>query len=147
MLSSSSSLAVLKRCGAFLIVFMTFLTLGLVALSFVDRWLLPPPPSDSTMVGRVVLLFVLVLFRFNDPRRNERDNERDSGLNFFNVVDVPDELGDDDSATFFSNSEVTNLSRSAKSEAFGGCCTLLLVLVDGDDDDDARTSESYFYQI
>lgn len=137
LLSSSSSLAVLKRCGAFLIVLMTFFTLGLTALSFCDRWLVPLPLCDSTMVGKAELLLLL---RFNDPRRNERDNERDSGLNFFNVDD-PDERGDD-SATFFSNSEVTNLSRSAKSTAFCGSCALLL------EDDDAivcpRTSDSCF---
>lgn len=151
LLSSSSSIAVaaaLKRCGAFLIVFMTLFTLGLVALSFVDRWLPPPPPPDSTIVAScVVLLLLLLLLRFIDPRRNERDKERDSGLSFFNVDDDPaDELGDD-SATRFSNSEVTNLSRSAKSLAFGG-----LLLLDGVDDDDdvaivlPRTSESYSQQ-
>lgn len=124
---------------------MTLFTLGLAALSFADLWLLPPP-SDSTMVGRVALLLLL---RFNEPKRNERDNERDSGLSFFRVDD-PDELGDD-SATFFSSNEVTNLSRSAKSMAFVGCCALLLLLVLIGDDDDAievpSTSESYLQQI
>lgn len=125
---------------------MTLFTLGLAALSFADRWLLPLPPSDSTIVGRVALLLLL---RFNDPSRNERDNERDSGLSFFSVDD-PDELGDD-SATFFSSNEVTNLSRSAKSVTFAGSCAVLLLLVlIGDDDDDAidvpSTSESYLQQ-
>lgn len=132
MLSSSSSLAVLKRCGAFLIVFMTLFTLGLAALSIVDLWLLPL----STIVGRAVLL---LLFRFKDPRRKERDNERDNGLSFFKVDD-PDELGDD-SATFFSSNEVTNLSRSAIS-IFGGCCELLVLIRKGDDEEVPSTSES-----
>lgn len=102
---------------------MTFFTLGLTALSFADRRLLPPPPNASAMVGRAELL-LLLLFRFNEPSRNERDSERDSGLNLLNVEDVvPDEFGDD-SATFLSSSVVTNLSRSAKSVAFGGCCAL-----------------------
>lgn len=57
---------------------MTHFTLGLVALSFVDRWLLSLPPS--TIVGRVALLLLL---RFNELRRNERDNECNSGLSFF----------------------------------------------------------------
>lgn len=144
LLSSSSSFAVLKRCGAFLIVLMTFFTLGLTALSFADRWLLAPP-SASAMVGKVELLLLALLFRFNEPSRKERDNERDSGLNLFNVDEVPDEL-DDESATFLSSSVVTNLSRSAKSVAFGGCCCALLpedVVVDDDAIVFPSISESY----
>lgn len=72
------------------------------------------------MVGRVELLLLLLL-RFNEPSLNERDNERDSGLNLFNVDEVPEELGDD-SASFLSSSVV----RSAKSAAFGRCWALLL---------------------
>lgn len=55
------------------------------------------------MVGKAELLFLL-----NDPKRSERDNERDSGL------EAP---GEDDgaSAAFLSSSVVTNLSSSAKS--------------------------------
>lgn len=133
LLSSSSSFAVLKRCGAFLIVLMTFFTLGLTALSFADRWL--PPPNASAIVGKVELLLFALLFRFNEPSRKERDNERDSGLNLFNVEDeVPDEFGDE-SATFLSSSVVTNLSSSAKSVAFGGCCCALLP-------DDARLEDA-----
>jgi hypothetical protein len=140
LLSSSSSFAVLKRCGAFLIVLMTLFT----ALSFADRWLLLlPPPSVSTIVGSAELLLLLLLLRFNDPSRKERDNERESGLNFLNV-DVPEELGDDSSARF-SNSDVTNLSRSAISVAFCGSCALLLpaIIVDAPIVLPS-TSESYF---
>lgn len=101
----SSSFAVLKRCGAFLIVLRTFLTPGFNAWS--DRRPLPPV---SAIVGKVELLF-----RLNDPR-SERDKERDSGRSRFKV-DAWEELGedDDDSAAFLSSSVVTNLSSNAKS--------------------------------
>jgi hypothetical protein len=116
--SSFAALDVLKRCGAFLIVLMTFFTLGLIELSVVD--LRRPLPPDSAIVGNVALLLLL---RFNEPSRNERDNERESGLNLFNVNDDDDcdELGDD-SATFLSSKFVTNLSSNAESilAVFGG---------------------------
>lgn len=99
----SSSLAVLKRCGAFLITFRTFFTLGLIVCS--DR---PPLPPDSAIVGNAALLF-----RLNDPNRSERDNERESGRSRC-IVDC-DELGEDVSVAFLSSSDVTNLSSSAKS--------------------------------
>lgn len=85
-------------------VFRTFLTLGLS-----DR---RPLPLDSAIVGRAELL----LFRLNDPKRSERDNERESGLSRCNV-EACEELGEDadDSVAFLSNSVVTNLSSSAKS--------------------------------
>lgn len=102
----SSSFAVLKRCGAFLMVFRTLFTLGLIACS--DRRPLPP---DSAIVGNAELLF-----RLNEPKRSERDNERDSGRSRCIVEDC-DELGEDDepSVAFLSSSDVTNLSSSAKS--------------------------------
>jgi hypothetical protein len=135
-LFSSSSLAALKRCGAFLIVLMTFFTVG-IDFSVTDRRPLPP---ISTIVGNVELL--LLLLRFNDPKRNERDNERESGLNFFNV-DACEELGDD-SATFFSSSVVSNLSNSAISLVFGGI--LVGELLDPIEQL-PRASESYFKGI
>lgn len=98
---SSSFVAALKRCGAFFIVLKTFFTL----LS--DRRPLPP---DSAIVGNAELLF-----RLKDPKRNERDNERDNGRKRCRVEDVWDALGDAESVTFRSNSDVTNLSSSAKS--------------------------------
>jgi hypothetical protein len=74
-LFSSSLLGVeLKRCGAFLIVLMTFLTFPVA-----DRRPLPPA---SAIVGSVELLPLLLLLRFKDPRRKERDSERESGLSF-----------------------------------------------------------------
>lgn len=131
-LFSSSSLAVLKRCGAFLIVLITFLTCGIV-FSVTDRRPLPP---ISAIVGNVELL--LLLLRFNDPKRNERDNERESGLSFFNVDDW-DELGDD-SATFFSSNDVTSLSNKAISVVFAMLLDVLCDTVEVP----PRTSESYW---
>jgi hypothetical protein len=127
---------VLKRCGAFLIVLMTFLTFG-IDFSVNDRRPLPPV---SEIVGNVELL--LLLLRFSDPKRKERDNERESGLNFFNV-ELCDELGDD-SATFLSSKDVTNLSNNAMSVVFGAM--LLVVLVDGNEIP-PRASESYFLWV
>jgi hypothetical protein len=102
----SSSFAWLNLCGAFLIVFKTFLTLGFIALS--ERRPLPPV---SVIVGKAELLFLL-----NDPKRSERDNERDNGRSRCKV-ELCEELGDDDdvSVAFLSSSVVTNLSSRAKS--------------------------------
>lgn len=97
----SSSLAVLNRCGAFLMVLMTVFTLGLVWPA--DRL---PLPLDSTIVGKVELLFLL-----NEPRRSERDNERESGRSRCKVPER-DPLGDEVSVDDFSSRVVTNLSSS-----------------------------------
>lgn len=81
----------------------TFLTLGFAAR---------PLPPDSAIVGSAELLF-----RLNDPKRSERDKERDSGLNRCSVEPC-EPLGEDDedgSAAFRSSSVVTNLSRSSRS--------------------------------
>jgi hypothetical protein len=111
---------------------MTFFTL-LVA----DRRPLLP---DSTIVGKFELLLALLL-RFNEPSRNERDNERESGLSRWNAE--WEECGEDeaaaDSATFFCSNELTNLSSSARSEVFGG----MFVVPPLDAALLARTSESY----
>lgn len=63
------------------------------------------------MVGKAELLFLL-----NDPKRNERDNELDSGRSLCKVDDC-DEPGEEDDASvvFLSSRVVTNLSSSAKS--------------------------------
>lgn len=85
----------------------TFRTLG--AEEWSDRRPLPP---DSAMVGSAELLLLL-----NDPKRSERDNERDSGRSRCKVEDweFPGEDDDGDSVAFLSSSVVTNLSSSAKS--------------------------------
>lgn len=106
MFLASSSLAVLNRCGAFLRTFVrAFFTLGCSRRR--------PLPPVSAIVGSVVLLLLL---RLNEPKRSERDRERDSGLKRC-IVDACEELGDDDddSVAFLSSSVVTNLSSSAKS--------------------------------
>lgn len=101
----SSSPAVLNRCGAFFIALRTLLTLGLAVWS--ER---RPLPLDSAIVGSAELLFLL-----NDPKRSERDNERDSGLRRCKV-ELCEELGDeDDDSALRSSSVVTNLSSSARS--------------------------------
>jgi len=112
-LLSSSSFAALKRCGAFRIVLRTLFTLGVTnARSVDDRRPLPP---DSTIVGSAELL----LFLLNDPKRKERDNERERGLNFCRVdAPAPDDDDDGESVGLRSNSDVTNLSSSAKSASF-----------------------------
>ena len=85
---------------------------------------------------------MLLLLRFNEPRRKESDNECESGLSFVKVDDL-DELGND-SVTFFSSNEMTNLSRSAKSIVFGEYCTLLLLLILNGDGDDAKYIRELF---
>ena len=103
----SSSLAVLNRCGAFLMVLMTFFTLGFV---WSDRLPLPP---DSTIVGNVELLFLL-----NEPKRSERDKERESGRRRCKVPER-DALGEEVSVgDFCSSSVVTNLPSRARSFEF-----------------------------
>lgn len=100
----SSSFAVLKRCGAFRMTSRTF---------FTPWWsdLRPLPVDDSAIVGNAELLL-----RLNDPKRSERDNERDSGRRRCKV-EACDELGDDDddSVAFLSNNVVSILSSSAMS--------------------------------
>jgi len=107
MLLLSSSPAVLNRCGAFFIALRTFRTLGLAVVWSAER---RPLPLDSAIVGSAELLFLL-----NDPKRSERDNERDSGLRRCKV-ELCEELGEeDDDSALRSSSVVTNLSSSARS--------------------------------
>lgn len=51
-----------------------------------------------------------LLFRLNDPKRRERDKERESGRSRCEVFD-----GEDESFAFRSSSVVTNLSNNANS--------------------------------
>lgn len=86
---------------------MTFFMLGFVCSD------LRPLPLDSVIVGNAELLFLL-----KDPKRSERDNEREIGRSLCKVLDC-DVLGEEVSpGDLCSKSVVTNLSSSARSFEF-----------------------------